>query len=449
VPEVLGYYVRLALKSFRRTPGLTALMVAGVALGISVCIVTLTVYQAAANNPISWKSDRLYAVTLDSWDPNAPANPERPDLPPNQVTYRDAGYLLTSSIPARKVVMFLTQDVIAGGGREGKPSPLSTRVTTADFFGMFDVPFLFGSGWKASDDADSAPLIVLSRQENEKLFGGANSVGRTVRWNDRELRIVGVLDHWEPMPKFYDVTRGPFEVSEDAYVPFGWAETLLRFPNGGRVSCWQNQAISSFADFLSSDCVWLQMWVELPDAASRDRFQGVLDAYWSEQHNTGRFQRPRNNRLTNVSQWLVDQQVVQNDNRILVVIAFSFLVVCLLNTVGLALAKLLKEAPNAGIRRALGATRGELFAQALTEVGLICFLGAVAGAGFAALGLAQVRALYAGGEFTSGGYQQLAHFDAVSVAWALVLAVVAALAAGVYPAWRAGRLPPALYLKSQ
>jgi putative ABC transport system permease protein len=446
---VFGYYVRLALKSFRRTPGLTVLMIGSVALGISVCIVTLTVYHRASNNPIAWKSDRLYSVTLDSWDPNAPANSKRPDLPPDQVTYRDAKYLLDSSIPLRKVVMFQTQDVISGGAANAKPAPLATRVTTADFFSMFDVPFRYGGGWKGSDDANSAPLIVLSQELNERLFGGANSVGRTVRWNDREFRVVGVLDHWSPLPKFYDLTRGAFEMPEDAYVPSGWAETLGRFPNGGRISCWQNEAINSFADFLQSDCVWLQMWVELPDADSRERLQRVIDAYTSEQHRSGRFQRPRNNRLTNVSQWLADQQVVQDDNRMLVGIAFAFLLVCLLNTVAMTLAKFLKQASNAGIRRALGATRADIFVQHLVEVGLLCACGAVVGLALAAAGLWQMRALYAGAEFGRGGYQELAHFDMASVFWALVLAVAAGIGSGVYPAWRVGLLPPAGYLKSQ
>ena len=62
---MIGYYFRLALASFRRTPGLTALMVLAVAIGIGVCVTTLTIYHAMSGNPIWWKSDQLYAVTLD------------------------------------------------------------------------------------------------------------------------------------------------------------------------------------------------------------------------------------------------------------------------------------------------------------------------------------------------------------------------------------------------
>ena len=56
---MLGYNLRLALNSLRRTPALTALMVGAIGLGISVCIVTLTVYHAMSGNPIWWKNNVL------------------------------------------------------------------------------------------------------------------------------------------------------------------------------------------------------------------------------------------------------------------------------------------------------------------------------------------------------------------------------------------------------
>ena len=61
-----GYYLRLALSSFRRTPGLTALMVLAIAAGIGVCVMSLTLFQAISGNPIWWKSDHLYTVTMDN-----------------------------------------------------------------------------------------------------------------------------------------------------------------------------------------------------------------------------------------------------------------------------------------------------------------------------------------------------------------------------------------------
>src|SRR5579862_1441036 len=178
---MLGYYTRLALKSFGRNPGITVLMVLAIALGIAVCVMTLTVYHAMSGNPIWWKNERLYAVTMDNWDPNNPYS-KRSKLPPPEMTYKDAQYVMHSAIPERKVVMYNTSGVISAGVIPAQY--VTTRVTSADFFAMFEVPFRYGSGWNAVADTPAQPLIVLSREENDKLFAGANSVGRTVRWND-------------------------------------------------------------------------------------------------------------------------------------------------------------------------------------------------------------------------------------------------------------------------
>jgi len=449
------YYIWLALRNFRRNRGLTALMVCAIALGIAVCVMTMTVYHAMSGNPIWWKSDRLYAVTMDDWDPNRPGYDSRnPELPPPQLSYKDATYLLGSNIPERKAVMYAMQAVLTGGPTQSKPLPIETRLTTGDFFAMFDVPFQYGSGWGPDADRDAAPVIVLSKEQNEKVFGGVNSVGRTLRWDDREFRVVGVLDAWFPKPRFYDLNIGAFATPDDVYIPFSWTPVLELPPNGGNTDCWRPQSIKSFKDFLGSDCIWTQMWVELPSRASRERMHALMDAYWAEQRKAGRFPRPRNNRLTDVAQWLKDQGVVQNDNRLLVGIAFAFLAVCLLNTVGILLAKFLNAAAVTGVRRALGASRRQIFVQHLIEVGVIASSGALLGLALGGLGLWGVHSLYVAtssvnAAVNAGGYQQLTHFDTTSILWAVLLAIVSALAAGLYPAWRIGRVSPAAYLKSQ
>jgi putative ABC transport system permease protein len=444
---MLAYYMRLALKSFRRNLGVTTLMVLAVALGIAVCIMTLTVYHAMSGNPIWWKNDRLYAVTMDSWDPNQAFSSTGPSMPPPLMTYRDATAVFNSTVPERKVIMYTVDGVVSGAGPT--PRPIKTRLATADFFAMFDVPFQYGAGWGSAADTPPQPSIVLSRQLNEKLFGGANSVGRTLRWNDHEFRVAGVLDYWFPRPRFYDLNGGNFTAPEDAYIPFAWGPEL-ELQSSGDTDCWKPEKVDTVKEFLASDCVWLQMWVELPTAAARERMQTFLDAYWAEQHRMGRFSRPRDNRLTNVGQWLRDQKVVDNDNRVLVGLAFAFLAVCLINTVGLLLAKFLNAAPITGVRRALGASRRQIFTQHLVEVAMVSALGALLGLALAVLGLAAVHHMYAAAHLgRPGGYQELMHFDAVGVTWAILLAIAATLAAGLYPAWRVGRLPPANYLKSQ
>lgn len=441
---MIGYYCRLALKSLRRTPGLTALMVCAIALGIGTCIVTLTVYHAMSGNPIWWKNNVLYAVTMDSWDPLHPFDSDHPKLPPPQLAYKDATYLMQSSIPKRKAVMTKLLGMLTGAPGQTLPLRVWTRATSGDFFSMFDVPFEYGGGWSSAADEGPQPVIVLSKEVNDKLFGGADSVGRTVLWDGHQFRVVGVMNAWHPLPLFYDLIDGAFNAPEDAFVPFGWVRALQQLPSGN-MSFWGPSRIVTFQDLLASGAVWTEMWVELPDAASRQRFQAYMDAYWAAQRRVGRFQRPLNNHLTRVSRWLKINGVVSSDSRILVRIAFAFLAVCLINTIGILLTKFLRAAPITGVRRALGASRNQVFLQHIVEVAVVSLAGALIGLALGAIGLSAVRALYTG----DASYSLLAHFDPVGVVWALALAALSTLAAGLYPAWAVGRLPPAVYLKTR
>ncbi len=445
---MFAYHFNLALRSFRRNPGITALMVLAIGLGIAVCVMSLTVYHAMGSNPLWWKNDRVFAVTMDTWSPSEPYNDEQPELPPTLLTYKDALAILRSAIPQHTVVMYVAGGVLSGAPVETKPVRQATRATTADFFATFDVPFQYGRGWDKAADDNKTPVIVLANDVNQKLFGGANSVGKSLRWNDIEFQVIGVLKPWRPLPKFYDLNNGSFDEPEGAFVPLRWA-VESQAEVWGNMNCWKSEKLDSYADRLQSECVWMEAWVELPNSAARARMLAFLDTYANQQRKFGRFQRAQNNRLTPVDQWLADNQVVSNDNKLLVGLAFAFLAVCLLNTVGLLLAKFLNAAPMSGIRRALGASRRDIFLQHLTEASAVALAGGLMGLLLGALGLAGIRGLYSGFGDQPSSYELLARVDVNSVLWALGLAVVATLVAGLYPAWRIGRLAPASYLKTQ
>ena len=445
---MFGYYLQLALRNLRRNPGLTALMIGAVALGIAVCVMTLTMYRAMSGTRSGGRTTCSTPSPWISGTRSSRTGTRSRELPPEQLTYRDAMAVYASDIPKHKVIMHKAVGILSVDGQQVKPERVTTRVTTKDFFTMFDVPFQYGGTWTDSADTGPEPVMVISRKMNEKLFGGANSVGKRIRWNDNEFRIIGVRDNWMPLPTFYDVNNGSLEEPEDVYIPFGW-NAALELHSAGNTNGWKPEDIKTYQDFLNSESVWIQMWVELPDAAARDRFQAFLDNYAQEQKQAGRYQRPLNNRLTNVGPVAVDNNVVGNDDRVLVGLAFAFLAVCLLNTVGLLLAKFLNNAPITGVRRALGASRRQIFMQHLVEVGVISSIGALLGLALGGLLLMGLRALYTVDPTDAGGTQALAHVDVTSVVTALALAFFATIAAGLYPAWRIGRIPPASYLKAQ
>jgi putative ABC transport system permease protein len=442
---MLAYDLRLALLSLKRNPGLAALMVLAVALGIAVCAITFTVYHAMATNPIEWKSSQLFEVTIDTWSPTEPADDEKPDMPPALLTYRDATALQASDIPKHSAIMYKSGAVLRSGRAGSKPFRALLRLTTGDFFPMFDVPFEFGSGWNAAADAGPEPVVVLSHETNQKAFGGEDSVGRTVQIGDGEYRVVGVLAPWSPSPKFYDLNNDPFSEAEDAYLPFRWGQ-VHELPIYGNTNCWKSEQIESYGDFLNSECIWVQMWVELPTAQDRDRYQAFVDNYARAQKAAGRLPRPLNDRLFDVAQWLDFNKVVKRDNRVLIGIALLFLGVCLVNVVGLLLAKFLNAAPLTGLRRALGASRRDIVRQHLAEVVLIGLGGGVLGLLLAVAGLAGIRSIF---NENSDSYARLTSIDPTVVLVTLGLSLLAGLVAGLYPAWRIGRTAPAVYLKTQ
>lgn len=438
---MLAYYLRLATRSALGTPGLSALTVLTVGLGIGVFMAALTVFYLMASNPIPDKSDVLYAVRLDNWNPNKPIYADRPEQPPWEIGYRDAQALRASAIAPRRAAMHKVSLVIEPERDGLRPFETEARLTDGDFFAMFDVPFLYGSAWdRAADDAGSFQ-VVLARSANDRLFGGANSVGRTLLINGRTFTVTGVIDTWNPVPKFYDLNSGVFDTAEEFFVPFGVAREL-ELTSSGNNNCWKAEAFDSYEGWLASECIWIQFWAELDTPEQVERYRAFLDDYVNEQKRLGRFGRPLNNRLEDVATWLDTRQVVRDDNKVLVVLAFLFLGVCLFNTVGLLLTKFDCKAPQVGLRRALGASRRAVFLQQLTEVGGVGAAGGLVGLGMSWLALRGIRATF----HDFGG---LTHLDWALVATAIACAVTVTVLAGLYPAWRVCRVPPATFLRLQ
>jgi putative ABC transport system permease protein len=257
--------------------------------------------------------------------------------------------------------------------------------------------------------------------------------------------VIGVLDDFEPLPKYFDVSNGSFTEMEGAYIPFNWGP-VLELGSDGNTNCWKTETIDSYQAFLNSECIWFHGWFELRTAEKQRAFREFLDNYVLDQKKHGRFPRPLNNYLYDVDGWLKRNKVVEDDNKAVLVMAFAFLAVCLVNTVGLLLAKFLNGAAMSGVRRALGASRRDIFLQHLTESGVVALAGGIVGGLFGVVGIWALRAYY--GRFVEDA-PKLLPFDGMNFLIVVAIAVFAGLMAGLYPAWRIGRAAPASYLKVQ
>ncbi len=439
---MLGYQLRIAARSLRRDPGHALIVVAGVALGVAVATLFSAIHHAFARDPVPEKSGALHYVRLDNWSEHQP-HPHDSGLPP-QVTYRDAVELLKSDVPTRQTAMFKTTLNVFPDPARAQPRKETVRLCFADFFPMFQVPFRYGAGWDKNADAGPAPVVVLSHEANERLFGGQDSVGQPLRIEEREFRVAGVLAQWPPSIRFYDLTQNFLAGPEAIFMPLNFLRPM-QLRTDGNLDSWMSAATPGFEGFLASEATWLQFWVELPTAERVQAYQSFVDAYVGEQKKAGRFRRPLHNRVTPLLGWMHEQKAVPPETTAMMVVSLLFLAVCALNLMGLLMAKFLARGPEIGVRRALGARRLDVFVQHVLECEVVALAGGVVGFGLAALGIfgvnASAKATMLRGDLFS--------LDLTMAAFAAAASLAAGLVAGVYPAFRACRVPPAMHLKLQ
>ncbi|OOG66137.1 ABC transporter ATP-binding protein [Rhodanobacter sp. B04] len=435
---MFGYYFDLALRSLKRNPVLTALMVLAIGLGIGASMTMVTVLHVMSGDPLPGRSGQLYYPQLDPLPLKYQQSAYGPD-PRLNFTWPDAMALVAAHRAERQAAM-------AGGAllvrpaRTGlRPFYVDGRYATADFFAMFGVPFLRGQGWSAAEDDGRARVVVLGDTLSRKLFGTSDSVGRMVRFGDADLRVIGVTADWHPQPMFYaDASSKAFGEADQFFLPLATAMDL-KFDANSNQSSWA----SIEGDIMKSpNLTWLQVWVQLKDPAQIAAYRQFLSDYSAQQKALGRFERPPSHaRLYGLMDWLGRQNLVSADVRLQLWLALGFLLVCMTNIVALLLAKFLRRSGEVSVRRALGARRRDIFLQFGIESAVIGLAGGVLGLGIAQLGLWSVR-------HRPDDYAHLAQMDFSMLVGTFVLAVVASVLAGLLPAWRACRVAPALQLKT-
>ena len=437
---MLLHYLDLSWRSFKRTPLVSFLMVLAIAIGIGVTMTSLSVYHMMSADPIPHKSSQLYNVQLQTMDEGHTWWTD--DNLPMQLTYQDAVNLQNAPIPEKKVAMMRTGFSVYLDSDKVKPFISNARMTTPDFFTMFDISFIYGGVWSEQQEQSAAPVVVLSKALNDKLFAGKNSIGQLVYLDDYSYEVVGVLADWPLNLKYYDLNNGAFNQPEDLFLPFSLVKTK-ELSSWGNSNGWKHENINSFADRMQSEIVWIQFWAQLDTPEQKTAYGNYLTAYMAEQKKRGRFTREKPDyKLRDVNQWMQYNNVVSEDNKILVGLSFMFLAVCLANILGLLLAKFLRRAPEVGVRRALGASKRQVFLQHLVEVAMLGCFGGLFGIVLAQLGLWSVRQSY-------DYYSAIATMDITMLLSAPVIAITTCIVAGLYPAWLVCRTNPAIYLKSQ
>jgi len=431
--------LRLGVASLRRNVLLTALMVMSIGFGVAASMVTFAVFRAVSGDPIPQKSSKLFVPLIDNRGPEYNRHGE----PPSALTYTDAMALMRAHKAVRQTVLFPVGLSVMPDDPHRMPFKAEGYATYSDFFTMFDVPFQYGSGWDSGQDEAREAVIVISRALNQKLFGGANSVGRDITLDDRHYRIVGVTDAWDPKPRFFDIFDDKLYADpSQIYIPFSYA-VAQHIDTYGNNNCGSvGNRGDSWDSWLQGECVWISPWVELNDATQVQAYRQFLDGYARDQRSSGRFNWAPNNRLRDVREWLDFQHAVPPESRISLTLSLGFLVICLVNTIGLLLAKFMRRAPEIGVRRALGASRADIYRQFLAEAAMVGLAGGTLGLVLTTAGMLGLGLVF------QPQIARLAHLDMSLVLLTLLVAIFATVIAAFYPTWRAAQVQPAWQLKS-
>jgi len=432
---MFAYYLDLALRSLKRNPVLTGLMVLAIGLGIGASMTTLTVFHLLSGDPLPGRSGTLFYPQLD------PKPPEPHELP-RQLTYVDAMNLWQAHRADRQAIMVSGNVKAKGADAGARAMSLHALATTADFFPMFGVSFIHGGPWTLADDTGKARVAVVSRSAYERLFHGRDGIGQPIRVGKWDFRVIGVIEDWRPAPHFYDLDRESYGQGDDIFIPFLTSRDLADLGiTGYSLECFGGTTDDTHLE--NQPCLWLNFWVELDTPAKVRGYRDFLANYSREQQAQGRFTYagPPRIALPDVMQWLDQNGVVPSDVRLKAWIAFGFLLVCLMNTAGLLLAKFLQRTTDISVRRALGASRRQVFFQCLVEAATVGMAGGVLGLLLAWLGLWGIRR-------SPADYADLAHLDFGTFVVTFALSIAASLCAGLLPAWRACHIAPALQLKT-
>lgn len=439
---MFGYYLDLALRSLKRNQALTALMIVTIGFGVAASMTTWSVFRAVSGDPIPQKSARLFVPQVDPWGPTARhVDPTQAGSsgPPDALTYEDAMALMRDQRATLQSAMYQIGPSVIPADPARHPISVTGEAVFGQFFRMLDVPFEYGSGWNTDADAGRAQVVVISPKLNREVFDGGNSVGRMLNIEGRDYRVIGVLKYWNPQPRYYDVVNaGTFNSeADDLFLPFNTA-IAAGMTNQGSTNCFQSPKQTGFVGLQQSSCIWIAYMAQLDTASAAQRYGNYLEGFARKRHPDW----APNVRLRDLVAWLDYQHVVPPDTKISLYVALGLLLVCLVNVAGLLLAKFMRRSGEIGVRRALGASRREIYTQFLIEAGMVGLAGGVLGVLLTGAGIASV------GWVLPRDVASLARLDWSLLLLTLGVAVAATVLAGLYPTLRAAAVQPAWQLKS-
>ncbi|HEY6323163.1 MAG TPA: ABC transporter permease, partial [Thermoanaerobaculia bacterium] len=387
--------LRLAWRMLCRSPGFAAVAVTALALAIGANTAIFSVIDTLLVRSYPFRDpERLAVVTSSSPERGVPAAPVSF---PTYLDLRGAGHAF-EDLAAVRLHSFNLSGI-------AEPTRTTGAMATANLLPLIGAQMVAGRTFLAAEEVRGAePVLVLSHSLWQRSFGADPAVvGRTVRLNDQPYRVIGVL---APGTQFPDSTQAKL------FVPIaGDASTELR-----------EMRAYSVLGRLKGGAQLEQARSEAAALAGRlAREYPASDAGWGL--------RVASLRETLTARYRTLLYILFG------VVAFVLLIACA-NIANLLLQRAVIRRREMAIRAALGARRGQLVAQLLRESLLLALLGAAVGV---VLAEGLLRLLVRLTPVEMPDFVRGFDVDYTVLGFALLVAVVTAVACGLAPALSSSR----------